>query len=122
MTELAMEPKKKGRAASISGAEDGHETQDQRSGALAAGAKKIRLTLQEDDDGPLSQFQMALKDRGVKGVEISDIIAEALSTVPKEWWDAKLEALTPFEFKLHAALENPELRAKLMSLLDTKLS
>ncbi|MCX6130952.1 MAG: hypothetical protein NTX25_18080 [Proteobacteria bacterium] len=117
--EVAQEPKKKGRSAVAQIADDLAEGQDGRAGAQLAASKKIRLTLQEDDNVLLSQFQIALKDRGIKGVELSDIIAEALATVPKEWWDAKLEELTPFEYKLHAALENPELRAKLMSLLDT---
>lgn len=120
MTELAQESGKKSKAAAVA-QDESNEPAETRVGAqAAAGGKKIRLTLVEDDSSALSQFQTALKDRGVKGVEISDIVAEALATIPKEWWDAKLEELTPFEFKLHAALENPELRAKLMSLLDGK--
>ncbi len=120
MTELAQESGKKSKATAVA-QDESNEPAETRVGAqAAAGGKKIRLTLVEDDSSALSQFQTALKDRGVKGVEISDIVAEALATIPKEWWDAKLEELTPFEFKLHAALENPELRAKLMSLLDGK--
>lgn len=121
MTEVAQEKEtgKKGKAAAAAAQDDAAETADTRAGAQAAG-KKIRLTLAEDDNAALAQFQTALKDRGVKGVELSDIVTEALSTVPQEWWDAKIEELTPFEYKLHAALGNPEMRAKLMSLLDGK--
>jgi|GEM_PF-2851964 len=119
MTELAQESGKKSKAATVA-QDETIDAADTRAGAQAAAGKKIRLTLIEDDASPLSQFQTALKDRGVKGLELSDIVAEALATVPKEWWDKKLDELTPFEFKLHAALENPELRAKLMSLLDGK--
>jgi len=123
MTEVAQEKEtgKKGKAAAAAAAatDDAAETADARAGAQAAG-KKIRLTLAEDDNAALAQFQTALKDRGVKGVELSDVVTEALATVPQEWWDAKIEELTPFEYKLHAALGNPEMRAKLMSLLDGK--
>lgn len=118
MTEVSQESSgKKSKAAAA--AQDDGEAVDNRAGAQA-GSKKIRLTLVEDDNAALAQFQTALKDRGVKGVELSDIVTEALATVPQEWWDAKIEELTPFEYKLHAALGNPEMRAKLMSLLDGK--
>lgn len=119
MTEVAQESGKKSKAVSTA-QDEGAEASDTRAGAQAAGSKKIRLTLVEDDNTALAQFQTALKDRGVKGIELSDIVTEALSTIPQEWWDAKIEELTPFEFKLHAALGNPEMRAKLMSLLDSK--
>lgn len=121
MTELAQEgKKKKDKAAAVEAQEDGGEALEGRAGAQAAGAKKLRLTILEDEQSNLFAFQTALKDRGLKNFELSDIVAEALATVPKEWWDAKIEELTPLEWKLHAALENPEMRAKLMSLLEGK--
>jgi hypothetical protein len=123
MTEVAQEKEagKKGKVAAAAALQDDvAESADTRAGAQATGSKKIRLTLVEDDNAALAQFQTALKDRGVKGIELSDIITEALATIPQEWWDAKIEELTPFEYKLHAALGNPEMRAKLMSLLDGK--
>ncbi len=117
MTELATEGKKRSKQAQEN-ADDAAE--DNRAGAQAGAARKLRLTLVEDDQSPLAHFQNALKERGIKNLEIGDIVSEALATVPKEWWDAKLEELTPLEWKLHAALENPEMRAKLMSLLEGK--
>lgn len=122
MTELAQEgKKKKDKAAAVEAQEDSSEALEGRAGAqAAAGAKKLRLTIVEDEQSNLFAFQTALKDRGLKNFELSDIVAEALATVPKEWWDAKIEELTPLEWKLHAALENPEMRAKLMSLLEGK--
>lgn len=122
MSELAKEPKKRAKAAAEGSAEDNGELQEGRVGAQAAGGRKIRLNLVEDENSPLFHFQNALKERGIKNLELSDLISEALATVPQEWWDAKLEELTPLEWKLHAALENPEMRAKLMSLLDAKKS
>ncbi len=118
MTELSTEGKKRSKAAADN--QDEADVQDGRAGAQAGGAKKLRLTLVEDDHSPLAHFQNALKERGIKNLEIGDIVSEALATVPKDWWDAKLEELTPLEWKLHAALENPEMRAKLMSLLEGK--
>ncbi len=122
MSELAKETKKKPKVGPEGSLEEGGELQEGRAGAQAAAGRKIRLNLLEDEGSPLFHFQNALKERGIKNIELSDLIAEALGTVPQEWWDAKLEELTPLEWKLHAALENPEMRAKLMSLLDAKKS
>jgi hypothetical protein len=119
MTELAQEGKKKSKAA-VEANDEAQDTLDGRAGAQAGAGRKIRLTLVEDDNGPLQNFQNLLKDRGIKNLELGDIVSEALATVPKEWWDAKIEELTPLEWKLHAALENPEMRAKLLSLLEGK--
>lgn len=122
MTELAQEggKKKKDKAVAVEAQEESSEALEARAGAQAGGAKKLRLTLVEDEQSNLFAFQTALKERGLKNFELSDIVAEALATVPKQWWDAKIEELTPLEWKLHAALENPEMRAKLMSLLEGK--
>lgn len=122
MSELAKEPKRRAKAASEGSGEENGELQEGRVGAQAAGGRKIRLNLVEDENSPLFHFQNGLKERGIKNFELSDLISEALATVPQEWWDAKLEELTPLEWKLHAALENPEMRAKLLSLLDAKKS
>ncbi len=119
MTEVAKEGKKRSKSAGET-TDEGLEGSDARVGAQAAGGRKIRLNLVEDESSALFHFQNALKDRGIKNLEISDIISEALATVPQEWWDTKLEELTPLEWKLHAALGNPEMRAKLMSLLEGK--
>lgn len=116
--EVAKEGKK--RAKSAAHADETGDSLEGRAGAQAAGGRKIRLSLQEEEGSALANFQNALKDRGIKNLEISDIVAEALATIPQEWWDAKLEELTPLEWKLHAALGNPEMRAKLMSLLEGK--
>ena len=115
MTELAQEGTFKKKKAQESQEEIGD--QDMRVGAQA-GSKKLRLTLVEDEQSLLFTFQQTLKERGVKNFELGDIVAEALATIPKEWWDAKVEEVTPLEWKLHAALENPAMREKLMSLLN----
>lgn len=94
--------------------------EDLRAGASAANNRKLRLVLAEDEQSQLFAFQQTLKERGVKNFELGDIVAEALATVPKEWWDAKIDEITPLEWKLHAALENPDMREKLMSLLNGK--
>lgn len=81
--------------------------------------KKIRLTLEEAEDGPLHQLQAKLKDRGIKNPDLGETVSEALATISEDWWAEKVEELTPLEWKLQAALENPELREKLVSLLET---
>jgi hypothetical protein len=81
--------------------------------------KKIRLTLEEAEDGPLHQLQAQLRDRGIKNPDLGDVVSAALATISEAWWAEKVEELTPLEWKLQAALENPELREKLVSLLET---
>ncbi|RZA20624.1 MAG: hypothetical protein EOP10_17800 [Proteobacteria bacterium] len=112
--------KKKNVDVSLVAAGDESTDQDLRSGAQAGSAKKLRLVLAEDEQSQLFLFQQTLKERGVKNFELGDIVAEALATIPKEWWDAKIDEITPLEWKLHAALENPDMREKLMSLLNGK--
>jgi hypothetical protein len=107
-------------SSSTSQGEESASDQDLRAGAQAGNAKKLRLVLAEDEQSALFLFQQTLKERGVKNFELGDIVAEALATVPKEWWDAKIDEITPLEWKLHAALENPDMREKLMSLLNGK--
>ena len=81
-------------------------------------ARKIRLTLVEDEGGPLGELQDQLKDRGLKNYDLSTVVGEALSTIDQGWWKEKLDELTPLEGKIQAALDNPEMREKLVSLLD----
>ncbi len=80
--------------------------------------KKVRLTLEEPDDGPLSTLTNQLKDRGIKAPDLAPVVQEALAQMSEKWWAEKLDDLTPLEWKVQAALENPEMREKLMSLLE----
>lgn len=82
--------------------------------------KKIRLTIEEAEDGRLHTFMNALRDRGVKSPDLGVLVAEALATVDENWWSNKVEELTPLEWKVQAALENPDLREKLVTLLEGK--
>ncbi len=116
MTDVAQEVSSTKKKKAVEAQEDSSD-QDLRAGAQAG--KKLRLVRAEDEQSQLFQFQQTLKERGVKNFELGDIVAEALATVPKTWWDAKIEEITPLEWKLHAALENPDMREKLMSLLNS---
>lgn len=92
-----------------------------RQGAEAkSNLKKIRLTIEEPEDGRLHTFMNVLKDRGVRNPDLGVIISEALETVSEDWWNNKIEELTPLEWKVQAALENPDLREKLVNLLEGK--
>lgn len=86
--------------------------------AKKAEVKKIRLTLEEAEDGRLTTLTNQLKDRGIKTPDLAPLVSEALEQMSDEWWAEKLEELTPLEWKVQAALENPDMREKLMSLLE----
>lgn len=118
MSEVAQEVSTKKKKAVET--QDDASVEELRAGASAANNKKLRLVLAEDEQSHLFAFQQTLKERGVKNFELGDVVAEALATIPKEWWDAKIDEITPLEWKLHAALENPDMREKLMSLLNGK--
>lgn len=78
---------------------------------------KTKVVLSTPIEHPFSRLQQGLKDRGVKGYDLNAMLLAALDAVPGEWWDQKLEELTPLEFRVNAALSNPELREKLQDLL-----
>lgn len=92
--------------------------EDANTKAPEAAAKKIRITLLETEDGPLTRLQNKLKERGLKNIDLGEIVSEALGTVDETFWDEKINALTPLEFRLQAALDNPEMKQKLIDLLD----
>ena len=79
---------------------------------------KIKLMVKAGVDHPLSRFQTTMKNRNIKGVDLGDVVAEALEAVPQEWWDQKIEAMTPLEYRVNSALLDPELRQKLSALLN----
>ena len=79
---------------------------------------KLKLVLAEPVDSPLNRFQQSLRERGVKNIDLNPIVSEALSQVPESWWDQRLDELTPMEFKLQQAMEDPEMREKIIALLN----
>ena len=79
---------------------------------------KLKLVLAEPADSPLSRFQQNLRERGVKNFDLSQVVSEALSQVPEAWWDQRLDDMTPIEFKLQQAMEDPEMRDKIIALLS----
>lgn len=95
-----------------------HTPKVRKGGASKANLKKVRLNLLEDEEGSLLSLQNALRDRGLKNYDLSETVSEALATIPQEWWKAKLEDLTPLEWKVQAALDNPDMREKLVTLLE----
>ena len=89
-----------------------------KSGASKAPTKKVRLVLSVEDESRINILVEGLKQRGLKNYDLSDVVGEALETIEEDWWREKLEELTPLEWKIQAALENPEMREKLVSLLE----
>lgn len=82
--------------------------------------KKLRLVLTEPTDSPLNNFLETLKDRGAKQFDVNEIVSEALNTVPQSYWDEKIDALTPVEYKLQEAMEDPSIREQILSIIGNK--
>lgn len=78
---------------------------------------KARLSLNVGDSHPLAHFMQAVKERGIKNLDLGEFVLEALLTIPEAWWQQKLEDYTPLEYKINAALSDPAMREKLTSLL-----
>ena len=79
---------------------------------------RLRLNLVVPHNHPLAWMQLELKSRGLKNIELGDLILEALKELPESYWLEKRDSLTPLEFRIQAALSNPEMRAKLAELLS----
>ena len=86
--------------------------------AQSNAAKKIKVTLQEDTDGPLALLVNSLKERGVRNPDLGQVIQSALNSMADEFWQEQLEALTPLEVRVQEAMEDPQMRAKLVELLN----
>lgn len=80
--------------------------------------KKLRIIIEESEEGLLHSFMAKLRDRGIKSPDLGVLILDGLSELPETWWEEKLDSMTPLEWKVQAALENPDLREKLVSLLE----
>ena len=78
---------------------------------------KIKSQLAPEETHPLFNFDNEIKTRGIKLGDYGPILLEALNQVPEEWWQAKIEDLTPLEFRVKEAMGNPELREKLQDML-----
>ncbi len=88
-----------------------------RSEAKAIPSAKLKLALEVPGEHWLVRIQEQCKQRGVKNLDIGEVLLSALGEVPDSWWEEKLEKLTPLEFRVNAALADPDLREKLQALL-----
>lgn len=78
---------------------------------------KTRLSLQTPADHPFSQFLQQVKDRGIKGFDPNTFVLKVMDEIDASWWDEQLDELTPLEYKINVALDDPDMREKLMDLL-----
>lgn len=78
---------------------------------------RLKLQLSLDGDHPLANFCNEIKKRGIKDVEMNHFILEALKEVPTHWWDMQLDQVTPLEYRVNMALNDPAMREKLSKLL-----
>lgn len=62
-----------------------------------------------------------LKKRGLKGFDFSQILDQALETIPDEWWQAKISELSPVEWKIQEIAKKPELNEKLTGAINQLL-
>ena len=79
---------------------------------------KTKVTLVTDPSHPFSEFLYQAKLRGLKSIDYSDLIGKALSQISQSWWHDELEHMTPLEYKISAALSDPDMRKKLSILLS----
>ncbi|NRA45652.1 MAG: hypothetical protein HRU09_11910 [Oligoflexales bacterium] len=81
---------------------------------------KLRLVLNAPEGHPFPQFLNEIKQRGVKSFDPGEFILKTLAEFPDEWWEEKIEGLTPLEFKINKALSDPDMREKLTMLLASE--
>lgn len=76
---------------------------------------KLNLTLPEDH--PFSFLQTELKRRGLKHLDLNELLSEVFEQIPAKWWEDKLDEMTPLEYKVSQALADPQMRKKFNELL-----
>ena len=81
---------------------------------------KLRLVLNAPESHPFAQFLNQIKQRGVKSFDPGEFILKTLAEFPEEWWNERIEGLTPLEFKINKALSDPDMREKLTMLLASE--
>ncbi len=86
------------------------------------GTKTTKLLLTSEAEHPFSVFQNELKTRGIKNLDLNEFVVTALSQIPEAWWQARIEELTPLEYRVNNALSDPNLRQKLSELLNPQAS
>lgn len=107
--------------ASMSDFEAGAKTEgSRRKTKVKAAEVKTKLVLTTPAEHPLNLFLAEAKKRGIRAFEPGDIILAALERVEESWWEEKLDELTPLEYKITAALSDPNMREKLTSLLASQ--
>ena len=79
---------------------------------------RMRLEVYEDEQSEFGKFLCALKERQIKDIDLPQMILEALEAVSEDWWKDKLEELTPLEYRVQTALEDPTMRERLEALLQ----
>lgn len=81
---------------------------------------KLKILLTECAEHPLFDFMDEIKKRKSKNIDVSQIVLDALSQVHPDWWQKKIEELTPLEYRVDMALNDPILRDKLTDFLKTE--
>lgn len=80
-------------------------------------SKGLKVNLQLGEEHPVAKFCEEVRSRGIKGFNSSDFLLEVLAQVPESFFTEKLEQLTPLEYRINAALADPDMREKLQQLL-----
>ncbi|MCB9229927.1 MAG: hypothetical protein H6618_09970 [Deltaproteobacteria bacterium] len=78
---------------------------------------KTRCVISSSADHPFCQFMNQLRDRGVRQFDPGEFIGEILDSMSDQFWKEQLEKRTPLEFRINAALADPNMREKLTTLL-----
>lgn len=85
--------------------------------AKNSSAAKVKLALDLPDCHPFVMFANEVKKRKIKDIDLNEAVGEALMQVPEGWWEKYLEQITPLEYRIQAALSDPDLRGKLEAML-----
>ena len=78
---------------------------------------KTKFNLSLPEDHSFSNLQLELKRRGLKNLDLNVLMEEIFSLVPQNWWEEKLDTLTPLEYKVSQAMANPDMRKKFNEIL-----
>ncbi|HYX38377.1 MAG TPA: hypothetical protein VE954_35185 [Oligoflexus sp.] len=85
-----------------------------------AGRRVFSLTLDESrlPEGA-RQLLCAISTMNVDDVNLVQVFSDAIKVVEPDFWSNKIDDLTPFEWKLFMALDDPTFREQVKALLET---
>lgn len=79
----------------------------------------IKVSLTKENEGKFNEIEKLLASRGLKSVDRSKIINEALDKLKSNYWDSVASDMTPIEWKFKMAMKDEKMRKDIEKVLSS---